>query len=43
MTTNTPDIRQARARKRMARGPRWMMVAVSLLVVLALSVYLPSM
>jgi len=27
----------------MARGPRWMMVAVSLLVVLALSVYLPSM
>lgn len=41
MTTNTPDIRQARARKRMARGPRWMMVAISLLGVLALAIYLP--
>lgn len=41
MTTNTPDIRQASAQNRIARGPRWMMVAVALLVALALSVYLP--
>ena len=52
MTAGKPDreyFRRARASKRpshdpsrQAGGPRWMMVAVSLLVVLALSVYLPS-
>lgn len=45
MATTTPDrdiARQAKTPKHPVPGPRWAMVAVSLLVALALSVYLPS-
>jgi transmembrane sensor len=45
MASTTPDkdiARRVKTPKRPVRGPRWMLVAVALLLALALSVYLPS-